>query len=82
MSTEGVELFKIGEDKTGSRTYDAVYIKDSNSVAVSSGFGSNKCITIIDIVSNEVLTNISSWLWSSDHCLSCKIVWFDLDYGF
>jgi hypothetical protein len=22
------------------------------------------------------------WLWSSDHCLSCKIVWFDLDYGF
>ena len=59
INKEGVISSQIGEDKTGSRVYDAVYIKDNNSVAVSSGFGRNKCITIIDIVSNEVLTNIS-----------------------
>ena len=59
MSTEGVELFYIGEDKTGSRTYDAVYIKDSNSVAVSSADGEHKCITMIDIESQEVVTTIS-----------------------
>jgi hypothetical protein len=35
----GVELFQIGKDKTGSDTYDTVYIKDNNSVAVSSGIG-------------------------------------------
>jgi ribosomal protein S4E len=52
-------LFYIGEDKTGSRTYDAVYIKDSNSVAVSSADGEHKCITMIDIESQEVVTTIS-----------------------
>jgi hypothetical protein len=36
-----------------------VYIKDSNSVAVSSGGGNNKCITLIDIESQEVMTTIS-----------------------
>ena len=59
INKEGVELFQIDRDKIGSDTYDTVYIKDSNSVAVSSGFGRNRCINIIDIVSNEVLTTIS-----------------------
>ena len=59
INREGVESFQIGKDKTESRTYDAVYIKDNNSVAVSSGFGDNRCITMIDIVSNSVLTNIA-----------------------
>jgi protein involved in ribonucleotide reduction len=36
MNKEGVELFHIDEDKTGYRTYDTVYITDTNSVAVSS----------------------------------------------
>ena len=49
---------QIGRDKTGSTTYDTVYIKDNNSVAVSSGYIGNRCITIIDIVNNEVLTTI------------------------
>jgi WD40 repeat protein len=53
INRDGVELFQIGKDKTG------VYIKDNNSVAVSSGFEVNRCITIIDIVSNAVLTTIS-----------------------
>ena len=48
---KGVELFQIGKDKTGSEIYDTVYIKDNNSLAVSSGFGINKCITITDIES-------------------------------
>jgi DNA-binding beta-propeller fold protein YncE len=59
INTEGVELFQIGKDKTRSCIYDTVYIKDNNSVAVSSGFGLNKCITIIDIESKEVMTTIS-----------------------
>jgi hypothetical protein len=33
INKEGVELFQIGKDKTGSSTYDTVYIKDNNSVA-------------------------------------------------
>jgi protein involved in ribonucleotide reduction len=28
INKEGVELFQIGKDKTGSCTFDAVYIKD------------------------------------------------------
>ena len=59
MSKEGVELFHFDEDKTGCRTYDTVYIKDNNSIAVSSGNGKNRCITIIDIESQEVMTTIS-----------------------
>jgi len=60
INTEGVGLFQIGRDKTGSYAYDTVYIKENNSVAVSSGGrGGNECITIIDIVSQEVTTTIS-----------------------
>jgi hypothetical protein len=44
------------KDKTGSHTFDVVYIKDNNSVAVSSGRGSNRCISIIDIESQEVMS--------------------------
>jgi hypothetical protein len=46
MNTDGAELFHIGVDKKGYRTYDTVYIKDSNSVAVSSADGNNRCITM------------------------------------
>ena len=59
INKKGNELFHIGKDKTGSATYDTVYIKDINNVAVSSGGGSNKYITIIDIESQVVMTTIS-----------------------
>jgi DNA-binding beta-propeller fold protein YncE len=59
INKEGVELFQIGKDKTGSSTYDTVYIKDNNSVAVSSGYIGNGCIVIIDIESQKVMTTIS-----------------------
>ena len=59
INKEGVELFQISKDKTGSFTYDTVYIKDTNSVAVSSGRGGKRCITIIDIESQKVMTTIS-----------------------
>jgi DNA-binding beta-propeller fold protein YncE len=60
INEDGVELFQIGKDNTGAGTYDAVYIKDDNSVAVSSGGSTAKrCITIIDIESKEVMTTIS-----------------------
>jgi DNA-binding beta-propeller fold protein YncE len=58
INTEGVELFQIGKDQIGSRTYDTVYIKDNNTVAVSSGGVDDRCKTIIDIVSQEVITTI------------------------
>jgi DNA-binding beta-propeller fold protein YncE len=56
---DGVELFQIGKDKTGSSTYDTVYIKDNNTIAVSSGYGENRCIVIIDIECQKVMTTIS-----------------------
>ena len=59
INKEGIELFQIGRDKTGSYTFDTVDIKDSNNVAVSSGRGDNRCITIIDIESQKVMTTIS-----------------------
>jgi hypothetical protein len=59
INKEGIELFQKGKDKTGSGTYDTVYVKDNNSVAVSSGGGTAKrCITIIDIESKKVMTTI------------------------
>jgi hypothetical protein len=39
INKEGIESFSIGKDKTGTGTFDTVYIKDNNSVAVSSGDG-------------------------------------------
>jgi hypothetical protein len=59
ISKDGVELFQIGKDKTGSSTYDTVYIKDNNTIAVSSGYTDNRCIVIIDIESQKVMTTIS-----------------------
>jgi hypothetical protein len=59
INTEGVELFQIGRDKTGSYTYDTVHIKDNNSIAVSSVGGYNICIVIIDIESQKVMITIS-----------------------
>jgi hypothetical protein len=59
INKDGEELFQIGKDQTGSDTYDTVYIKDNNSVAVSSGIGDKQCITIIDIERKEVMTTIS-----------------------
>jgi hypothetical protein len=58
FNKEGIESFQIGRDKTGSDTYDTVYIKDNTSVAVSSGGGSKGCIHIIDIESQKVMTTI------------------------
>jgi hypothetical protein len=59
INTGGVELFHISKEKTGLCTYNTVYIKDNNSVAVSSGDRNNKCIAIIDIESQKVMTTIS-----------------------
>jgi DNA-binding beta-propeller fold protein YncE len=59
INKEGVEYFQLGEDKTGSCTYDTAYIKDNNSVVVSSGVGNNRCITMIDIESQAVKATIS-----------------------
>jgi DNA-binding beta-propeller fold protein YncE len=59
INKDGVKIFQIGKDKTGSSTYDTVYIKDNNSVAVSSGSGVKRCITIIDIEKKKIMTTIS-----------------------
>ena len=59
INKKGLELFKIGKDKIGTSTFDIVYIKDTNGVAVSSGSGGNRCISIIDIASQKVMKTIS-----------------------
>jgi DNA-binding beta-propeller fold protein YncE len=59
INKEGVELSQIGKEKTGSNTYNTVFIKDNNSVAVSSGDGDNRCISIIDRESQKVMATIS-----------------------
>jgi DNA-binding beta-propeller fold protein YncE len=59
INKEGVESFQIGKYKTGANTYDTVFIKDNNSVAVSSGKGDNRCLSIIDRESQKVMTTIS-----------------------
>ena len=59
FNKEGVELFQIGQDQIGSYTYDTLYIKEENSLAVSSGSGDKRCITIINIESKKVRTTIS-----------------------
>jgi DNA-binding beta-propeller fold protein YncE len=58
LNKEGVELFQIGKDKIGFRAYDALYIKEDNGVAVSSGIDVKHCITLIDIKSQKVMTTI------------------------
>jgi hypothetical protein len=57
LNKEGIELFQIGKDKRG--TFDTLYIKEDNRVAVSSGGGGKKCIAIIDIKSKKVMATIS-----------------------
>jgi hypothetical protein len=59
FNKEGVELFQIGQDQIGSYTYDTLYIKEENSLAVSSGIGDKRCIAIINIESKKVMTTIS-----------------------
>jgi hypothetical protein len=59
FGNKGVEIIKIGKDRIGARTLDTLYIKEDNSVAVSSGLNANRCITIIDIESKKVMTTIS-----------------------
>ena len=63
---KGVELFQICKDKTGSPTYDTLFIKEDNNVAESCGGAGKRCITIIDIKSKIVMTTISmdTYLWA------------------
>jgi hypothetical protein len=58
LNKEGVELFQIGKDKTGFSSYDTLYIKEDNDVAVSSGLDGKHYITLIDIESKKVITTI------------------------
>ena len=59
FNRKGVELFQISKDKTGCCAFDTVYFKDTNSVAVSSGWADNLCIAIIDIERKAVTKIIS-----------------------
>ena len=62
INKEGEEYFQIGIDTTRACMFDTVYIKYNNSVAVSSGHGRNKCITIIDIESKKIMTTIPMYM--------------------
>ena len=73
INKEGVELFQIGKNKTGICTYDTVYIKDNNSVAVSSGRGN---IAIIDIESLKVMITISMDTDIYGMAIRCKTIYY------
>jgi DNA-binding beta-propeller fold protein YncE len=62
INKEGEEYFQIGVNTTRACMFDTVYIKYNKSVAVSSGHGRNKCITIIDIESKKVMTTIPMYV--------------------
>jgi hypothetical protein len=76
INTGGVELFHISKEKTGLCTYNTVYIKDNNSVAVSSGDGNNKCIAIIDIESQKVMTTISMDTNIYGMAVRCRTIYY------
>ena len=59
LNKEGVELFQMGKGKIGSCTYDTLYIKEDNSVAVSFGIEGKRCIAIINIENKKVMATIS-----------------------
>ena len=76
INKEGIKSFQIGKDKTGFSTYDTVYIKDTNSVAVSSGGGGKRCITIIDIESQKVMTTISMDTYSFGMAVRGRTIYY------
>jgi hypothetical protein len=76
INTGGVELFHISKEKTGLCTYNTVYIKDNNSVAVSSGDGNIKCIAIIDIESQKVMTTISMDTNIYGMAVRCRTIYY------
>ena len=79
INKEGVELFQIGKDKTESHTYDTVYIKDNNRVAVSSGGNAgktNRYIVIIDIESKKVMTTISMDTDIYGMAVRCRTIYY------
>ena len=73
INKEEVELFQIGKNKTGTCTYDTVYIKDNKCVAVSSGRGN---IAIIDIESLKVMTTISMVTDIYGMAIRCKTIYY------
>ena len=75
ISKDGVELFQIGRD-----TYDVVYIKDTNSVAVSSGSAGNGCITIIDMKSQKVMTTISMDTYNYGMAVRGRTIYYCPEY--
>ena len=77
INTEGEELLQIGKDKTGSDTYDTVYIKDNNTVAVSpEGRRGYRCIKIIDIESKEVMTTIPMDMKIYGMAVRCRTIYY------
>jgi hypothetical protein len=80
LNKEGVELFQIGKDKTGSFTFDTLCIKEDNSVAVSSGLDSKRCITIIGIESKKVSFRLRCILSTDIGGRSATIIWACLSF--
>jgi hypothetical protein len=61
ISVNDITYGLMGKDKIGSCTYDTLYIKEDNSVAVSSGVEDKRCITIINIENKKVMATISMY---------------------
>jgi hypothetical protein len=77
----GGNILQIGVYLVGSCTYDTVYIKDNNAIAVSLGYGVNNCITIIDIEQYNAVQVKNSLRELYPWCLSFvldSVVYFQL----
>jgi DNA-binding beta-propeller fold protein YncE len=81
INKDGIKSFQISKDKTGSSTYDTVYIKDTNSVAVSSGGkGGKRCINIIDIESQKVMTTIPMYTYILGMAVRGRTIYYCTGY--
>ena len=81
LNKEGVELFQMGKGKIGSRTYDTLYIKEDNSVAVSSGIEGKGCIAIINIENKKVMATISMDTNICGMAIKGRTIYYSIWYG-
>ena len=79
INKDGIDLFQVSDIYDTYDTYDTVYIKDNNRVAVSSGGGGKRCITMIDIEIQEVMTllpwirSFMAWLLEVEHYITLHV---------
>jgi hypothetical protein len=81
LNKEGVKLFQMGKGKIGSCTYDTLYIKEDNNLAVSSGVEDKRCIAIINIENKKVMATISMDTNICGMAIKGRTIYYSTWYG-